>query len=144
MSITFSQLIKKRIQWNQMTKINLNLLRRRYFSSQVKKEEDAVFFTKENIPYIGLFVGCCALAFQTMVLYPWHDKLSEEFDQLEHDIRRVEKISAQLKHKMDEVIRLEQEVKAKERLVLDSSKEILSKIEQTKEKVEILANSTGY
>jgi hypothetical protein len=38
---------------------------------------------RQNIPTVGLVVGCCALTFQICVLYPWHHELSEQFDKLQ-------------------------------------------------------------
>lgn len=40
------------------------------------------FFIRENIPPIALIVGCVALTFQVAVLYPWHETLSDEFNEL--------------------------------------------------------------
>jgi len=34
---------------------------------------------RENVPYLGGFVGCCALAFQVGVLHPFHTVLSDQF-----------------------------------------------------------------
>mmetsp|Transcript_23480 Transcript_23480/g.24114 ORF Transcript_23480/g.24114 Transcript_23480/m.24114 type:complete len:130 (-) Transcript_23480:466-855(-) len=98
-------------------------------------------FARENIPYFGLFVGACALGFQTLVLHPWHDHLSEQFDQLEERIHKLDAFAQTLVIKMDEVVKLEEEVKIKELRVLDSSQEILSKIEQTEKKIKLLATS---
>jgi hypothetical protein len=38
---------------------------------------------RQNVPTIGLVVGCCALTFQVFILYPWHHELSEQFDKLQ-------------------------------------------------------------
>lgn len=111
----------------------------RYNNKQFKRTiTNEKFFTKENIPTIGLLVGVSALCFQTMILFPWHQVLSDQFNDLELNITKMEKVATDLNTKMDEVIKLEKEVKAKERLVLDSSEKILNKIEQTNARVDSL------
>ena len=111
--------------------INKNLILKRKITS-------GEFFTKENIPTIGLLIGVSALCFQTMILFPWHRVLADQFEDLEKSITKMEKVAIDLNSKMDEVIALEKDVKAKERLVLDSSEKILSKIEQTNARVDSL------
>ncbi len=34
------------------------------------------------VPTIGLIVGLASFSFQTQVLYPWHEKLSLEIEEL--------------------------------------------------------------
>jgi hypothetical protein len=41
-----------------------------------------VFFRK-ILPFINFSIATSALAFQTMVLYPWHEQLEEDFKALE-------------------------------------------------------------
>lgn len=38
---------------------------------------------REQVPTYALIIGSSALCFQVAVLFPWHEKLSEEFDALE-------------------------------------------------------------
>jgi uncharacterized protein YybS (DUF2232 family) len=38
---------------------------------------------REQVPTYALIIGSCALCFQVAVLFPWHEKLSEEFEALE-------------------------------------------------------------
>lgn len=56
---------------------NLQFLTKRMQSSS------ASGLPKASVPLFGLAVGLSAFAFQTMVLYPWHDELSEQFDRLQ-------------------------------------------------------------
>jgi hypothetical protein len=50
-------------------------------SNEVIKEKIPIF-SRQNLPVFGLFIGLCALSFQTLVLYPWHEKLHDDFDSL--------------------------------------------------------------
>ena len=38
---------------------------------------------KEHVPTYGFIIGACALCFQIGVLFPWHDTLSKQFEDLE-------------------------------------------------------------
>jgi hypothetical protein len=33
-----------------------------------------------KLPYVNMFISTCALSFQTMVLYPWHNDLDKKMD----------------------------------------------------------------
>uniref|UniRef100_A0A6T5VD33 Uncharacterized protein n=1 Tax=Chromulina nebulosa TaxID=96789 RepID=A0A6T5VD33_9STRA len=103
------------------------LINKRYFRTlynQTKAHSSKVLH-KENIPPVALMIGCIALGFQVFVLYPWHEELSHQFNQLETSTKLLEYISNQLNIKMDKVLELEEEVKAKERKVLEKEEEIL-------------------
>jgi hypothetical protein len=36
----------------------------------------------DKLRWAALIVGCCALAFQILVLYPWHLEISDEIKSL--------------------------------------------------------------
>ena len=38
---------------------------------------------REKVPVYGAIVGTLALMFQIAVLYPWHEELSEQFNEVE-------------------------------------------------------------
>jgi hypothetical protein len=101
----------------------------------------AFLFKKESIPYISLGIGAFALAFQMLVLHPWHDRLSEQFDHLEKEIDELDKVASQLTTKMERVVEIGKEVKEKERQNMTTSLEILTKIEHTKEKMQLMHQS---
>lgn len=88
-----------------------------------------------NIPYISLAIGAFALGFQTMVLHPWHEHLSEQFEQLQKEIDRLDQVSSELTTKMEQIVEIGREVKAKERQNMHTSQEILKKLEETKGKM---------
>ena len=44
------------------------------------------------VPSIGLAVGVTSLMFQTKVLYPWHEDISKQLDEMNKKIESVEKI----------------------------------------------------
>lgn len=56
---------------------------------------------RENLPVFGLTVGMAAFAFQTLVLFPWHEILGNKIDQLEVVTRRMEVLEMKLDEKMD-------------------------------------------
>lgn len=39
-------------------------------------------FFKQYLPIISFSIGIAALSFQTLVLYPWHNQLDDEFKSL--------------------------------------------------------------
>jgi hypothetical protein len=39
-------------------------------------------FFKRYLPIISFVIGVSALSFQTLVLYPWHNQLDDEFKSL--------------------------------------------------------------
>jgi hypothetical protein len=98
----------------------------------------AFIFRKESIPYISLAVGAFALGFQGFVLHPWHDRLSEQFDKIEKEIHQLDLVTSELTVKMERVVDIGREVKAKERQNITTSQEILSKLEKTKETIAIM------
>jgi hypothetical protein len=118
------------------------------FLSRVKSPQQsrtisrlAFIFRKESIPYISLGVGAFALGFQMLVLHPWHDHLSEQFDQLEKEIDELDKVSAELTTKMVRVVEIGKELKAKERQNMVTAQEILAKIAHTKEETQLMHQS---
>ncbi|CAD8211488.1 unnamed protein product [Paramecium pentaurelia] len=46
-------------------------------------------------------IGFVALCFQGLVLYPWHETISEQVAKLENNIVRLEQMEAQLKTHME-------------------------------------------
>lgn len=46
-------------------------------------------FRKENIPTFGFVIGVVALGVQIFLLYPWHHILSDQFDELQVGILRL-------------------------------------------------------
>jgi hypothetical protein len=93
------------------------------------------YFSRENIPTISLVIGSCALLFQTMVLFPWHQVLSEQFNTMERNMTKMEDISKQLNQQMDELITLEMQIKKKNEIVLNASQKILSELHETEEHI---------
>lgn len=49
----------------------------------IQTETKKGFFAKENLPVPALIIGCVAFSFQVGVLYPWHEQLSEQFEDLQ-------------------------------------------------------------
>lgn len=45
--------------------------------------ESSGIFKRKNLPVLGVAVGFTALSFQMFILYPWHERLSEDFSTLE-------------------------------------------------------------
>jgi hypothetical protein len=114
-----------------------------------------------SVPTVGVMVGCCALSFQIFVLYPWHHELSEQFNNLQVNIVlffsklpkyshrippinlqrvivKVEAITTDLDARLNKVIKLEEEVKLKERRILDKEEEILKAERDASAKLDIL------
>ena len=56
---------------------------RRLFSTTEVPKIIPTIFKRENVPPAALIVGLCALSFQIGVLYPWHEVLSVQFNELE-------------------------------------------------------------
>ena len=52
---------------------------------QTVVDEQSGIFRRKNIPIFGVAVGLTALCFQVMVLYPWHERLRDDFSTLEVD-----------------------------------------------------------
>jgi hypothetical protein len=98
----------------------------------------ALIFRKESIPYISLAVGAFALGFQGTVLHPWHEHLSEQFDKIEKEIHQLDLVTSELTGKMQRVVEIGKEVKAKERENVAKSQEILSKLEKTRETIAVM------
>jgi neutral trehalase len=94
------------------------------------------YFSRENIPTISLVIGSCALCFQTMVLFPWHQTLSDQFETMERNMKKMEDISKQLNEQMDEIITLETAIQRKNAVVLNSSLKILSELQETEEHIQ--------
>lgn len=55
----------------------------RKFSSLAEDEPTKMEQFVKKLPLIGIFIGSVALTFQLTVLYPWHDELSAQFDELQ-------------------------------------------------------------
>lgn len=70
-------------------------------------------------------MGVTALFFQVLVLYPWHEELSDQFSAIQNEIHHMENLSKSLGEKMDQVMALEEQVKVKERAILQREEEIL-------------------
>ena len=96
-----------------------------------------------KVPLIGVVVGLCAFSFQVGVLFPWHHELSVQFEQLQDVVVKVEKITASLDERMNTVVRLEEEVKAKERRILDKEEEILMVELKIAEQLNLLIQKQG-
>jgi hypothetical protein len=54
-----------------------------------------MFMTRfiRKLPYINLSISACALSFQTMVLYPWHNDLDKKMNTMIKNIDNVSKSS---------------------------------------------------
>lgn len=55
---------------------------------QIAEQTYEQLVRREQVPTYALIIGSCALCFQVAVLFPWHEKLSEEFEALEVRIFR--------------------------------------------------------
>jgi hypothetical protein len=44
-----------------------------------------------KLPYVNMFISTCALSFQTMVLYPWHNNLDKKMDIMIENINNKSK-----------------------------------------------------
>jgi septal ring factor EnvC (AmiA/AmiB activator) len=107
-------------------------------TSRVFRNGKRFYFSRENIPTISLVIGTCALCFQTMILFPWHQVLSTHFDSMERNVKKMEAISNQLNEQLDELLKLENEIKAKNKIVSNSAQKILIELEDTDEKIQII------
>jgi septal ring factor EnvC (AmiA/AmiB activator) len=96
------------------------------------------YFSRENIPTLSLVIGTCALCFQTMILFPWHQTLSTQFDSMERNIEKMEAISNQLNKQLDELLQLENEIKTKNKIVSNSAQKILTELEEAEEQIQII------
>lgn len=103
--------------------------------SSINQSNNSKFklLSKENIPPTALIISTIALCFQISVLYPWHEVLSEQFVVLEEQFKllknathTIQEYAIDLDKKMDKVVQLEEEVKVKERKVLDREEDILN------------------
>jgi len=56
-------------------------------------------FYYKILPIINLFIGSSALAFQIIVLYPWHEQLDRDFKELREEYNQKLKIYHELKVK---------------------------------------------
>lgn len=93
------------------------------------------YLSRENIPTISLIIGSCALFFQTMILFPWHQVLSKQFDSMERNVKKMEDLTVKLNQQMNELLQLEEQIKRKNNIVLESSQRILSELEETEEEI---------
>ena len=98
-------------------------------------------FTKDMIPYFSLGIGAFALGLQMLVLHPWHDRLSAQFTELEREIKELDNVANEFTRKMERIVEIGKEVKAKERRNMMTSQEILTKIQYTKQKMESMHQS---
>mmetsp|Transcript_22960 Transcript_22960/g.39700 ORF Transcript_22960/g.39700 Transcript_22960/m.39700 type:complete len:139 (-) Transcript_22960:160-576(-) len=100
------------------------------------------FLKKENVPTFGFVTGLIALSVQLVLLYPWHFTLSRQFDELQEKVLQVEAESVRVSAKLDEVMKLEVDVKVKERAIMEASERILSSQTTTQEKIDELIKLT--
>lgn len=69
-----------------------------------------VFF-KKYLPIASLIIGSSALAFQMLVLYPWHHELDKEFRKLKKQkLERDEHLNAFNNEKIIQINNLEKKV----------------------------------
>ncbi len=93
---------------------------------------------REHVPTYALVIGSCALCFQVAVLYPWHLKLSEQFEELQVIFShfyvflsrnrcyfrnqkltlQIDESSAALEKRMNDLIVYEERLREKETVVL--------------------------
>ena len=73
-------------------------LKIRYFRTYYNKNTkiDIIFIKSMTIKRINLFLGIAGLSFQAFILLPWHHIISEQMDELESDLRRVDVMNKEL------------------------------------------------
>jgi len=87
------------------------------------------FWAKENVPVYGMFIGAGAISFQIGVLFPWHEVISKQIDEIEESIAKLHGINEQIQTKLDKLIIIQTQLQECE-LELSKKETLLSRIEQ--------------
>jgi len=64
----------------------------------------------KSLPVVNFGIATIALTFQTTVLYPWHLKLEEDFDELKHE--HEDQLNKYHKLKLEKLDVIEQKLNA--------------------------------
>lgn len=89
-------------------------------------------WSRENIPVYGFIIGTAAISFQVGVLYPWHEEISVQIDNLEKVTEKIDNLSATLETKISEITALQEKVKHKEGKILQLEELILKGVDEIK------------
>lgn len=91
---------------------------------------------QQALPYIALSVGVVAFSFQVTILYPWHHELSRQLSDITLIVAEMKTQNGIIDHKLNEV-------KLKERRILEAEQTILNYEQAIMKKVDVISESLG-